>query len=487
MFLALSVSAFAQTAYTVSQETLDKVACCGLAEPTGNLAFTAVANSPNSVTGTIQLRYNLPIANLSGPYAVSVLAVNASEAPLPTQPSLNVFNDGSNGIVVIGVPANYPYPHTIRLSNVRINVSGSVCGTETSVFATASSTGNLLTIGETQAILLVRNTAQPLKTPSVSSPINLNAADGTQTGTGAISIQENFLTAFGTSGVFPDPLRSQQVLIRLRVSAIPSGMSISFPQVSGNWETSASNGASAIGAPVVLSSNANPQYVYYRMTAASNPAATDTFSVTPTIVPAGPYPLAPSTITVSAALAPIIANQTAATLFPQYVEGCETAATALVLVSGAKSTVLLVPYASTEVGYDTALAISNTTKDPGTTAMGSFLQAIPQTGKITVYFYPKDGSTIAPWVSTSYPDEFGLDASGKLPSGGTFVCLLSQILPESVTEFGGYLFIVTDFTNAHGEFFISNFDNFTHGALMLVVNDPAGSSAGRTAEQGLNQ
>jgi hypothetical protein len=67
--------------------------------------------------------------------------------------------------------------------------------------------------------------------------------------------------------------------------------------------------------------------------------------------------------------------------------------------------------------------------------------------------------------------------------------MLSEVLPEDVTSFSGYVFIVTDFTNGHGEYFISNFDNFTHGSLMLVVNDldRAISGAGRTQEQGLNQ
>jgi len=485
MFFALSVCAYAQTAYTVSQETLDKVACCGLAEPTGNLAFTAVAESPNSVTGTIVLRYNLPIANISGGW-IQVLAVDGSAIPLGTQPSLNIENDvlTGKGVIVIGVPAGYPYPHTIRLSGVRVNVSGSVCGTDTEVTAVASSTGNLLTIGETQAILLVRSTVQALRTPVVSLPINLDAADGSLTGTGTINISENFLTAFGVSGVFPDTTRSQQTMIRLKVSAIPAGMSIQFPATAGNWVTTNSNGTAAAG-NVTLVTSALSQYVYYQMIAASNPATTDVFSVTPTILPVGPYPLAPATITVSAAMAPLTTGASA-TLFPQYVEGCETAPAILVLVSGAKSTVLLVPYASTEVGYDTALAVANTTIDPGTINMGGFLQAIPQTGKLTVYFFPKDGTTIAPFVSTSHPSVFGLDANGMLPAGRTFVALLSELLPSSVTEFGGYVFIVTDFTNAHGEYFVSNFDYFTHGALMIVVNDPAGSSAGRTAEQGLN-
>jgi len=485
MFLALSVGAYAQTAYTVSQETLDRVACCGLAEPTGNLAFTAVADTPASITGTIVLRYNLPIANVTGTL-IQILAVNDAGVPLATQPSLTVENDAltGKGVVIIGVPMGYVYPHTIRLSGVRVNVSGSECGTDTEVNAVASSTGNLLTIGETQSILLVRSTVQPLQKPVVSSPIALDAADGSLTGTGTIAISENFLTAFGASGVFPDTTRTQQTMIRLTVSAIPAGMSIQFPATSGNWETTTSFGTVAVGA-VTLPASVNPGYVYYRMTAASNPAGTDVFSVTPTILPVGPYPLAPATITVSAAMGPITDTDG---YYPRYTAACETDAVAFLNISGALNTILLVPYATSELDYDTALAIANTTMDPGTVAMGNFTQAIRQAGKLTVYFYPKDGSAIAPWVSTAHPGIHGLDAAGLLPAGGTFVALISELLPEEITDFGGYIIVVADFTNAHGEFFVSNFDFFTHGALMLVVSDQDRfvSGAGRTQEQGLD-
>lgn len=494
MFFALSASALAQSAYTVSQETLDRVACCGLAEPTGSIAFTAVADTPPSVTGTITLRYNLPIANVDAHPAVIadpdlrvfIEATDGGGAPLSPQPTWSVTNDGSNGLVVISVPQGYVYPHTIRVSNVRVNVSGSCGVTDAAVIANASSTGNLLTIGETTSVTLVKGVAQPLKTPTVSPVATINASNGTVTGTPVISISENFLTAFGTTGEYPDDTRSQQTLIRLKVSPIPTGVTITFPGAAGIFGTANSSGVFS-GSNVVLNASATSQYVYYVMTDASNPAALDALSFSPTITAAPPYPLQPATITISAAMAPIT-SLTTPDRFPQFIEGCETGATTFATVSGVLNTILLIPYATTEVGYDTGIAIANTTTDPGTTAMGGFREAIRQNGKITFYFYPKSGPAIDPWVSTSYPGQFGLDAAGLLPTGKTFVALLSQLLPASVDEFSGYIFVVTDFTNAHGEYFISDWYDFAHGALMLVVSDidRAASGAGRTQEQGLD-
>jgi len=206
------------------------------------------------------------------------------------------------------------------------------------------------------------------------------------------------------------------------------------------------------------------------------------------------FPLAPGGISVSAALGPIT-NAAFATLFPQFSGNCETAATEFARVTGVLTTTLLVPYAvdlgDAEGDYQTGIVVSNTTKDPGTVVMGQFTTAIQQKGKVVVYFFPADTTrTIAPWVSTAHTTfGSGLDNDGLLPAGGQFVAMLHQLFPTGTADFSGYLMIVTDFTNAHGEFFISDFANFTHGSLMLVVNDSGrlASGAGRTQEQGLNQ
>ena len=102
MFLAFTVSAFPQASYSVSQETIEKVACCGLAEPTGAIAFSAVALTPPTVTGTITLRYNLPIANTGGgATGVQVIAVDGGGVALATQPVWTVSNNPADGKGVI--------------------------------------------------------------------------------------------------------------------------------------------------------------------------------------------------------------------------------------------------------------------------------------------------------------------------------------------------------------------------------------------------
>ncbi|MBN1567711.1 MAG: hypothetical protein JXA73_07675 [Acidobacteria bacterium] len=493
MFLALSVSAFAQSAYTVSMETLDRVACCGLAELTGSIAFTAVADTPASITGTITLRYNVQIANTgtntSGAERVRVSAVDDDGNLLSQQPPFVADNDGTNGRIVITVPAGYTYPNTINVYNVRVDVSAPAkCGTTTgAVSAVATATGNRLTIGETDAIDLVKGVAPAILAPSVASPIAIDATNGTYTGTGAILIRENFYTAFGTTGVFPVTTANQQTLVRLKISPIPADLAIRFPITAGNFRLSDSAGTTA-AIPATLTTNVNPQYLYYVMAAASNPGAQDSFTVTPELVTVdAPFPKAPATITVSASMAPLKATSPAS-LFPQFIlDTCETSAATLATISGVMNTVLMVPFAPWEEDvFDTGIAIANTTLDPGTIALGGFQGAIQQVGKIKIYFYNNDGVAIAAYDSTAHPGEHGLDASGLLPAGRMFIAMLSELLPETVTGFSGYMIIVTDFTNAHGEYFISDWEAFTHGSLMLVVTG-SNTSAGRTVEYGLDQ
>jgi hypothetical protein len=489
LFFALSLSAFGQVAYTVASEQLAKIACCGLAEPTGTISFTTQFGTINAtVSGTITATYNVPIAN---PTSVNIKAIDSLGVDI-TPAGLTATATGS--IVVISVPVGIPSPHSLVLSNVRVDVSGSgFCNTSTGVVAAVTSNGNRLTVGETTNITTVLSIGPALTTPTVvytptsGAETSIDASNGTVTGASTITVSEAFFTAFGTAAV--ETGRTQRAVIRLKLAGIPTGVSILFPTPQGNWETSNADGSAASGAYTVTKTSS--PYVYYRQTVATNPGTPlEALVVTPTITAVAPYPLAPAAITVSAALGPI-KSAGPANLFPQYLDNCETTAVEFAKVQGVLTTTLLVPYAVQAIGYQTGLVVSNTTKDPGTVAMGQFTTAIPQSGKIAVYFYPSDTTkTVATWVSTAHPTfGSGLDSNGLLPAGGQFTAMLNQLFPTGTTDFSGYLFIVTDFTNAHGEFFISDFDNFTHGALMLVVNDANrfASGAGRTQEQGLNQ
>jgi hypothetical protein len=104
--------------------------------------------------------------------------------------------------------------------------------------------------------------------------------------------------------------------------------------------------------------------------------------------------------------------------------------------AGPKHSVLLFPYVSNVAGYDTAIAIANTTDDPFGTR--------PEAGPCTIYYYGRTAAgTIVPAQTTSviYAGEmvsFALSAGGVPGS------------PESAATFRGYVIADCSFPLARG-------------------------------------
>jgi hypothetical protein len=143
----------------------------------------------------------------------------------------------------------------------------------------------------------------------------------------------------------------------------------------------------------------------------------------------------------------------------------------------AASTNLLIPYAVVLPPYDTGLSLANTTMDPfGGSAGGG---ATPQSGGIRLDFYPRSSSGVGtPFsltTSSTVRPGVGLSADGTLAAGGTWTALLSELLTAAgqTGGFTGYIFVRTDFLNAHGAPFVSDFRNFTSFSPMLVMPPPA--------------
>jgi hypothetical protein len=122
------------------------------------------------------------------------------------------------------------------------------------------------------------------------------------------------------------------------------------------------------------------------------------------------------------------------------------------------NTVLLFPFVTNQSGFDTGLAISNTTTDPFSTR--------PQSGTCTLNFF---GASAPPAVTTA-----------NVPTGTTFVTLAST----SAAGFQGYMIAVCQFQLAHGFAFISDIGarNLAMGYLALVLPDGTGSRNNRTEQ-----
>jgi hypothetical protein len=114
---------------------------------------------------------------------------------------------------------------------------------------------------------------------------------------------------------------------------------------------------------------------------------------------------------------------------------------------------LLYPFVTNQSGFDTGLAISNTSTDPFGTAA--------QQGPCTLNFY---GSNAPAAVTTA-----------NIASGTTYTNLASLAAPN----FQGYVIAVCSFQYAHGFAFVSDLGarNLAMGYLALIIPDPPRSAA----------
>jgi hypothetical protein len=296
-----------------------------------------------------------------------------------------------------------------------------------------------------------------------------------------LRIEENYQDLWKSSAQFnggavfpPSTASSTQVLIQF--NNIPTGVSIG----GCNAVLTDSSGNASLGSPVVtvgslgiLNSTANTIVVGF--TTAVSQSAVDVLWVACTSITGGTNPLPSTAVTAQVTMAPTgaalsatggVLNAINQGQIPRYQLALTPATNppAVVLFPAAAST-LLIPYATVGGGYNTGIAIANTTTDPANLAT-------PQNGTITFTFFDNTGGVKTLTTSASSPGS-GL-SGGVLNSGKDYVVNLSELLAAAtptpaLTTFTGYVFVQTNFTNAHGSSFIYNGAGFTSNTPVLVV------------------
>jgi len=137
-------------------------------------------------------------------------------------------------------------------------------------------------------------------------------------------------------------------------------------------------------------------------------------------------------------------------------------------------TILLFPYVTDFYGFDTGIAISNTSLDSLPTA----LSAVGQTGPCTVTFF--GGGGIATTIGTSGVYSSTSDTTlkaGLINPGQTWAFAMSSLDPgyNSAPTYGttGYAIAICQFQYAHGYSFVSDtgIRNFAAAYLALVIPD----------------
>jgi hypothetical protein len=189
-------------------------------------------------------------------------------------------------------------------------------------------------------------------------------------------------------------------------------------------------------------------------------------------------PAAPSTATVNMSYAPTstVTSASSTSTIPRFID-TSSAKTAFTIAIC--RTILLFPFVTNQVGFDTGLAISNTSTDPfGTT---------PQNGSCSANYYGANAPPVGDFIT-------GKSTPTTITTGTTGVTLASTVAPG----FQGYMIATCTFQYAHGFAFVSDIGarNLAMGYLPLIVPDPSLSSgrfannvdfAGATTGEGLTQ
>jgi len=143
-----------------------------------------------------------------------------------------------------------------------------------------------------------------------------------------------------------------------------------------------------------------------------------------------------------------------------------------ILTIGPCRTILLFPFVTNQAGFDTGLALSNTSKDPiGTTN---------QAGVCKWYFYGDVNGGPGPTNPAA--------TTASIAAGTSLAVPLSNVVPG----FQGYAIAICEFQYAHGYAFISdqNAALLAQGYLALVIPDrssgrlPQDNGLGAAANQG---
>ena len=417
--------------------------------------------------------------------------------------------------VWLAAPSSNPYK-IIRLTNVRGNAQGA--GSFGTIFATVNIVSPT-SVPVDNAVLRVADT-RPGMSFAVTSQGYKNCE--TPSATMALKFTEGFASAFKRkgdaatedntpggaylteSGFNPGSLLITGTLaanttvpgqanygtrLMARFKNVPSGVTLSVPkqvttssgmvvQLVDSPDADGGGGTVTTGTGSVnVPSSGLVVYEVVTVPALSY-STQETVTVTVSASYSIPGPL--GTATANGNLAPIstVTTSSSSAYEPRFVD---TASDSTIMTIGPCRTILLFPYVTNQAGFDTGIAISNTSRDPlGTTN---------QSGACTLYYYGNTNGSTGPTSQTTPAISAGSHFAMMLSGGGGVFNYNGTMTACSAGNcvaplFQGYVFAICDFQFAHGYAFISDVgaSKLAQGYLALVVPDRGTSAGSRKPE-----
>jgi hypothetical protein len=524
-----SVNSFAQTCSGTMTTTNLGVRPEGLAELTGDINVTCASTTflPADFTVLVQLTSGVSVTNTatSGSGAPAITLTDAS----PTV-TTNVSYPAIANTVSLQVNGAGTAATGIRISGIRINANAAAAAGITSVNATLIIT---TVTGSGTTVLPLSNNPSLVATilsKSINFSVFYNTDSGTPITTGTNAGARTFPTCVSSRSVagffrftenFTNVIRSvgnegpgatTGTQLRVQLTGIPAGVGVWVPAgafTTGNNILTVASGTTSITtqptalqrnylvstatAPGTVAPNAVPIEVLYGGDyAAVDATGVVVFNVNTTnATQANPSIFAASESTLDTINIPFIINFTAgpsvgigsatakgtlapvstsATVIPRFADVGDTATAFSTAVC---ATTLLYPYVTTAGGFDTGLAIANTSADvaPLTTS--------PQSGTCVLNaFGAYDSGATVPAAGTSPTISAGRVYAISLTDSTAFANGA-----RLGTGFTGYIIAQCNFQLAHGYAFISDYGarNLAQGYLALVLNQNSGSRTPNTS------
>jgi hypothetical protein len=398
--------------------------------------------------------------------------------------------------------------YTLTVSNIRVNATlgGAPQVTESMLISYANAGGSTVNVASTA--LNVGYVLSSLSFAISKTPTNIVTCTGQTFGTsgttlpapnftvtinelisGAFRIQGttavpgatggedgSYYSAAATSTTFANTgAATQATQITLTFANVPAAATLYLPLTVGaltiSGGTVATSPTAVVGQNLVAFTPTNGT-----VTAVYSPTAVTTTGAYPipviVIVAANAAPVQTAmTVVVSYAPAVALASGTLPTLIPTFAVATTAASSTISVTSCA--TTLLFPYVTNVSGFETGIAIANTTTDNLGTAGKTV--ATPVSGSCTLNFY---GNTATQPTAVVTPT---LGASTVAAPTVAPVYANTLTAASGVTGFTGYAIASCNFTQAHGFAFITDLTGQFSGAMgyvAVVVPNTRGEAAG---------
>jgi len=502
LMFGLSSAAFAQESCSVATTPVSRDTATGLTEVAGDLTFTCVSGGTATTPATMTVLYPAATITNSTTYPAG-RPISIVSNTLVGPPVVSAVNNttSTGGQVIISIPAEAASGN-FTLTGVLLSLAGVTSPLNVNV-SVSPGNGVLITAGQNVATVIT-NILPGIKDPVITKGFTAASvlSSGVVVTAGfSLDIAETYQDLYRSAGQFNSGFSTQDTELLLTFNNIPTGVTLGGCSVLD---------INTIGAPATMTTSATSitstaNTITLDFTTAVDLINIDTVRFACTTFTAGstatvPFPAGTLPITMTATLAPtgaalsstgtVLTSATTGQI-PRYTANQQPATPLIVVSIIPAQTNMLIPYAVINGAYDTGIAIANTTADPfGGKTTGS---AIATSGTIQLSFYPQTGTscTLTTAVGSTTPASFttspvsalgvGLDASGNLKSGGTWVVLLSQLLGAapasagcpSATAFTGYMFVIANSTEVHGSAFVSDFTKFTSYTNVLILPPPA--------------